>query len=621
MATAVSLVSARHPRFARTLPVVAGASAAAIGLLALLGWALGSDALKTVVPGLIAMQPLTALCFILGGAALAAAARQTGSRWTWLAPAILILLISVQTLIEYMFDADFGTDRLFFADRVGRQPLAYGNPGRMAEPTAISFACIGVALLLARSRAGTVYSFCATAPLIAAAAVLLGYLFGVEPLGAVFAFTYVALHTAIALALLAVGLLALRPDVGWVRYMLGRSVGAAAARRLLPVVIGVPMAVAWLVFKGSEVGFYPPGFRLALTTTITIILLGALTLWASSHLNRIEAIQRTQQALRETERQLNAVLDNASVSIFLLDDQLCCIYINAAAEQLTGYSEEEIRGQRLHEIIHHKHPDRSDFPREECPLHLAFANREKIRCEDVFVHRDGFHYPVAVAASPIQDERGNTTGTIVEARNISERRRAEEHQKLLVGELNHRVKNTLAIVQAVAQQTFGRGQASPEARQAFDARLSAVAGAHSLLTRESWERASLGAVVEAALAGCGADPSRLEIEGPEVSLAPRTAVSLALAFHELGTNAMKYGALSNDDGAVEVRWSLHGPEDQRLRLQWTERGGPEVAPPGRRGFGSRMIERGLAAELGGTVNMDYRPEGLVSTIDAPLPRR
>ena len=333
----MSSITARQPRFARTIPFVAGTSAAGIGLLVLLGWALGSDALKTVVPGLIAMQPLTAVCFILSGVALAAAPRQKGSWWTVLAPAILVLLISLQTLIEYAFDADFGTDQLLFGNLVDRQPLAYGHPGRMAEPTAISFACSALALLLARSRAGLAYSFCATAPLIVAAAVLLGYLFGVEPLGAVFAFTYVAIHTALGLGLLAVSLLALRPDVGWVRYMLGRSVGAAAARRLLPVVIGVPMVVAWLVFKGSEVGFYPPGFRLALTTTITIILLGALTLWASSHLNRIEAIQRTQQALRETERQLSAVLDNASVSIFLLDDHLCCIYINASAEQLTGY--------------------------------------------------------------------------------------------------------------------------------------------------------------------------------------------------------------------------------------------------------------------------------------------
>ena len=617
----MSSVPARPFPLGRTAVVVAGAGAAAIGIVVLLGWALGSDPLKTVLPGLIAMQPLTALCFILSGGALVAAARQKDSWWSVTAPALVVALISVQTLIEYIFDLDFGTDQILFENSVLHQPFSYGHPGRMAEPTAVSFLLTGAALLLARSRAGIAYSFCATASLIVVAVVLLGYLFGVEPLGAVFAFTYVALHTAIGLGLLAVGLLALRPDAGWLRFVLGDSVGAAAARWILPLVIGVPVAVAWLVFQGSQAGFYPPGFRLALTTAITILLLGGLTLWASSHLDRLEAVQRTQQALRETERQLSAVLDNASVSIFLLDEQLCCIYINAAAERLTGYSEEEIRGQRLHDVIHNKHPDGSDYPIDQCPLHLAFSNNEKIQCEDVFVDKDGQHYPVAVTASPVQDEEGNSMGTIVEARNISKRRRAEEHQKLLIGELNHRVKNTLAIVQAVAQQSFSGGRAEPEARQAFDARLSAVAGAHSLLTREKWERASLRAVVEAALAGCGADPSRVEIEGPEVSLAPRTAVSLALAFHELGTNAMKYGALSNSNGAVQVRWSADGSEEeQRLLLQWTETGGPEVAVPTTRGFGSRMIERGLAAELGGEVAISYPPGGLVCTIDAPLPR-
>ena len=587
----------------------------------LIGWTVDSAPLKTVLPGLIAMQPLAALCFILSGGALAAAARQNGSRLI-AAPAVAVAAIALQTLIEYIFDVDFGTDQILFQNSVPHQPLSYGHPGRMAEPTAIGFLLVSTALLLARSsRARAAYSFSATAALILVAVVLLGYLFGVEPLGPVFAFTYVALHTAIGLGMLALGLLALRPDAGWLRFVLGESVGAAAARWILPLVIGVPIAVAWLVFEGSRAGFYPPGFRLALTTTITILLLGGLTMWAAANLDRLDAIQRTQQALRETERQLSAVLDNASVSIFLLDEQLCCIYINAAAERLTGYSEREIRGQRLHDVIHNKHPDGSEYPVEECPLHRAFSVSERIQCEDLFIDKEGRHYPVAVTASPIQDEAGNALGTIVEARNISKRRQAEEHQKLLIGELNHRVKNTLAIVQAVAQQSFAGDRALPEARRAFDARLSAVAGAHNLLTRENWERASLRPVVEAALAGCGADPSRLEIEGPEVSLAPRTAVSLALAFHELGTNAMKYGALSNPTGIVQVRWSANGSdEEQRLRLAWRETGGPEVTAPNTRGFGSRMIERGLAAELGGTVAMTYPPEGLVCTIDAPLPR-
>ena len=127
-------------------------------------------------------------------------------------------------------------------------------------------------------------------------------------------------------------------------------------------------------------------------------------------------------------------------------------------------------------------------------------------------------------------------------------------------------------------------------------------------------------VSEAVGPGCGADRARIEIEGPDIELPPKTAVSIALALHELCTNAVKYGALSNATGRVGVRWSIENSELKRLHMSWVESGGPPVVKPSARGFGSRLIERGLAAELGGVVTMDFRPEGLVCTIDAPLPR-
>jgi two-component sensor histidine kinase len=204
---------------------------------------------------------------------------------------------------------------------------------------------------------------------------------------------------------------------------------------------------------------------------------------------------------------------------------------------------------------------------------------------------------------------------------VLERKRTEEHQRLLLNELNHRVKNMLAVIQSIAAQSFRGEAASDEARRAFDSRLGALAAAHDLLTSRNWEAASLCQVVERAGGGCGAGEGRMRIEGEDLLLPPRTAVSIAMAIHELCTNAVKYGALSNDTGFVTVAWSVgRAGEEQRLRLSWTEEGGPPVRAPERRGFGSRMIERGLAAELGGAVELEFLPGGVRCVVDAPVPR-
>jgi PAS domain S-box-containing protein len=204
---------------------------------------------------------------------------------------------------------------------------------------------------------------------------------------------------------------------------------------------------------------------------------------------------------------------------------------------------------------------------------------------------------------------------------IERRRRAEQHQQLLINELNHRVKNTLAIVQSLAQQSFGPDKPTELARRAFEARLQALSTAHNLLTRSNWEVASLSDTISSAVsAAAGAGADRVSLDGPSVILAPQTAVSVAMAVHELSTNALKYGALSGTEGEISIKWCIvDGTGSPRLHLEWTESGGPPVSPPGRRGFGSRMIERGLAAELHGTVSLQFPRSGVTCVIDAPLP--
>jgi len=211
--------------------------------------------------------------------------------------------------------------------------------------------------------------------------------------------------------------------------------------------------------------------------------------------------------------------------------------------------------------------------------------------------------------------------------DITDHKRAEDHLRLLVNELNHRVKNTLATVQSLAVQSFSRLASHQDdepraARSAFEARLFALARGHDVLTRENWEGANLADVLAEACAPyrTGAEERmRIELEGPDLRIAPPMALSLSMTLHELFANALRFGALSNSSGRIRLSWSiLAASTGERLIMRWEERGGPPVGPPQRAGFGSRLIQKGLARELNGSALIDYDPAGVVCTIDVPL---
>jgi two-component sensor histidine kinase len=193
--------------------------------------------------------------------------------------------------------------------------------------------------------------------------------------------------------------------------------------------------------------------------------------------------------------------------------------------------------------------------------------------------------------------------------------------RLMVNELNHRVKNTLATVQSIVAQTL-RGEDVPAGvREALTSRVLALSHAHDVLTDEQWAGADLREIAIQAAAPYR-DPGgseRFVLRGPALRLPPKTAIAVALAFHELATNAAKYGGLSTNSGRVELDWTVEGPPDaRRLRIVWREIGGPVVKPPTRTGFGTRLIERGLAADLNGRVILTYPPDGVVCTIESQL---
>jgi two-component sensor histidine kinase len=221
---------------------------------------------------------------------------------------------------------------------------------------------------------------------------------------------------------------------------------------------------------------------------------------------------------------------------------------------------------------------------------------------------------VNIESFEAERERAKSADSL--ALEIEHRRRIERHQNLLLDELNHRVKNTLATVQAMAIQTMKDVDLS--ARDAFLARLFALSSQHDLLTMDNWEGASLEGVVRRALRSWREDEhARFQVEGPPVHLTPKRALALGMAFHELATNAAKYGALSNATGTVNMRWAV-AADGNILSFTWEERGGPPVIPPKHRGFGLRLIEHGMGRELSGRVMLDFRPEGLVCKWDMKL---
>jgi PAS domain S-box-containing protein len=324
--------------------------------------------------------------------------------------------------------------------------------------------------------------------------------------------------------------------------------------------------------------------------------------------------KRAEAELRESEARFRTIFEQANDFLITttLDQKITSV--NPAVIDALGYSEEELIGASIGDFMD---PDQLAIALE------AFNHKMReggsTRLTIAVRARDGRPLIWEINSQLTTDAEGKPTGLHAIGRDMTEAKRAETHLRLLVDELNHRVKNMLAIVQGVAQQSFKAGADPVAARAAFEGRLAALAEAHNLLTREHWGAVSMAQIIGDAVAPHG-DAARFELDGPDLPILPKTAITLALAIHELATNAVKHGALSRPEGRVAIRWArVEIDRTARLSLVWEERGGPRVEVPARRGFGTRMIERGLAAEFGGTVEIDFRPEGLVCTVEAPLP--
>jgi PAS domain S-box-containing protein len=290
------------------------------------------------------------------------------------------------------------------------------------------------------------------------------------------------------------------------------------------------------------------------------------------------------------------------------------IFANDAFLGLTGYSRDELLGQSFNFLMA-RGTDLDSLARIEA----AFAGVVTGGSEICYRRKNGSEFWSAILISPVRDERGDVVQHFASLVDLTDHKQEQAQSRMLIDELNHRVKNTLATVQSIVWQAL-RNTSDPEViRDSIESRLFALSRSHDLLTRENWEGAELLDLIKAALEPFGIANGRSEhfvITGSNIRVSPKVTLALGIAFHELATNAVKYGAFSNNLGSVLISWTNElSTEGDRLVLRWQEKDGPPVMPPSRKGFGSRVLERGLAHELDGAVDLDYRVEGLVCTIN------
>ena len=316
----------------------------------------------------------------------------------------------------------------------------------------------------------------------------------------------------------------------------------------------------------------------------------------------LQARQEAEDALRKSEMHYRLLVEQTPDGIFVADQGGSFVEVSPAGCAMLGMTRSEVLSSSFTDVLA---PD--EFAR--LPETIAsFADGQVHRSEWRFKRKDGSHFWGEVVGRQLPD--GRLQGIL---RDITERRQAETTRHTLLNELSHRVKNTLAIVQAIAQQTLARTRDPADFVASFSGRIQSLARVHSVLSQSAWQGADFHDLIRDQVLAGPVDETRFTARGPALQLDPQTALHLALMLHELGTNCCKYGALSVPTGRVTVTWHT----DDALHVKWVERGGPLVAAPSRRGFGFKLIEQS-ARGMGGNAHMLCEGEGITWTIDLPL---
>ncbi|EJW12228.1 Chemotaxis protein methyltransferase CheR [Rhodovulum sp. PH10] len=315
------------------------------------------------------------------------------------------------------------------------------------------------------------------------------------------------------------------------------------------------------------------------------------------------------------------MLDVLPVPAYLCDEAGAIVHCNRRAAELWGRSpivaEDALDPWHTYASREGHRLSLTDTPVGDFMRNAAGSVRD---CEIVIERFDGGRAIALANIEPITDEDGALIGAVGCFQDITDRKRADHQQRTLLNELNHRVKNTLATVQSFADHTIRTCGLPKGAQDDFEGRLIALSRAHDQLSRGRWEPIDLKSLIESAVAPyLKAADGRIELRGDAIRLGAQSSLTLAMIFHELASNAAKYGALSNEAGRLSVSWSVsNGYRPPTLVLHWTESDGPPVAKPAHLGFGSRLVQQGVSRQLRGMATLDYDPSGLRCTMDIPL---
>jgi two-component system CheB/CheR fusion protein len=322
-----------------------------------------------------------------------------------------------------------------------------------------------------------------------------------------------------------------------------------------------------------------------------------------------QQLKASEAEARERLQELEAIYEAAPVGLAFMDPQLRFVRINRQLAEINGLPPSDHIGRTIQDVVP------AIVPQVDEVVRRVLDGESTVVAEisgETAAHPGVVRHWLAHWAT-LRNAEGVLRGLNVVVEDVTDQKQAADQRKLLADELAHRMKNTLAMVQSIGRQTF-RGLSEPDRLREFEQRLQALGAAHSLLTQKGWRSASLADVIRAAL---GAHVTgQVVLQGPDVDLPSSACMGVALAIHELATNAAKYGALSTEAGVVQIRWRMDAVGV--LTLHWEEEGGPTVAPPTRRGFGSRLL-RQVFTPSGGDVELIFLPSGVSARMCVPLP--
>jgi PAS domain S-box-containing protein len=596
---------------------------AMMGGLILFAWQLTAPGLTETLPGLISMTPAASVLIIAAAVGLFCFTFRPIRPLARLIGFALVVL-GLAIISQDVFGFSLGIDQALIRGDSVAASAAQAGELRMAPGITGLLILFGMALLYAKQ--GSISSaFSQILALIILAQVLIvlaGYAYGVATYYYPFPFTAMSLYGAVSGFLLAIGLLAASPEYGIAAAIVEQSPAGEMLRRLLPGIIVLPLVIGWFAHQAEAHTYYDSAATLAIFAVASILVL-ALFAWTT--IGAVRHADRDRNAalmeLRGQREWLSTTLASIGDGVIATDPNGSVLLLNKIAEQMTGWSGPEARGRPIWEVF--RVINESTRKPVDDPALKALRERAVTRLESgaLLVTRDKREVPVEHCGAPILGFDGSLAGAVLIFRDVTERRRTAQRQSMLVGELNHRVKNALAIVQSLVQASLRQATSRPAQAmaQTLAERLQALHRAHDLLLESQWSGASLKAMVEREL-----DPYRREggpkilIKGSDVLLPPQCTSIIAMTLHELATNAVKYGALSSNAGQLGLSWKT--TRGNRLLLTWEERATIQQPVPTRRsgGFGMQLIDKGIRHNLGGDTKVEFRPTGLYVELNVPL---